>query len=174
MVIHQVLLFARSMAAGPRAAAPLAVGITAARLVLLAAAAAGVSAAAAALGPVFIAIKIAGAIYLAWLGIKMWRRPPAATTPASSTTPRTRPVRAVATGFALGVSNPQAIVSIALGARAVDVKADEARSCPATPRRRRGRPRARLSDVCRQILRERAWHGVSHNLVRDSRAARAG
>lgn len=105
-----MLLFARSMAAGPRAAAPLAVGITLAKLVLLAAAAAGVSAAAAALGPVFIAIKIAGAAYLAWLGIKMWRRPPAATTPTASTTPRTRPVRAVATGFALGLSNPQAIV----------------------------------------------------------------
>lgn len=105
-----MLLFARSMAAGPRAAAPLAVGITAAKLVLLAAAAAGVSAAAAALGPVFIAVKVAGAAYLLWLGIKMWRRPPAATKPAASATPPVGPVRAVATGFVLGVSNPQAIV----------------------------------------------------------------
>ncbi len=65
-----MLIFARSLAAGPRAAAPLAAGITAAKLIMLAAAAAGVVAAA----------------------------------------PKVRPVRAAATGLALGMSNPQAIV----------------------------------------------------------------
>lgn len=105
-----MLLFARSLAAGPRAAAPLAVGITIAKLVMLTAAAVGVAAAAATLGPVFVAVKIIGAIYLVWLGIKMWRRRPAGTTSAASGTPRARPVRSVATGVALGLSNPQAIV----------------------------------------------------------------
>lgn len=88
----------------------MAVGITIAKLVMLTAAAVGVAAAAATLGPVFVAVKIIGAIYLVWLGIKMWHRRPAGTTSAGSGTPRARPVRSVATGVALGLSNPQAIV----------------------------------------------------------------
>lgn len=105
-----MLLLARSLAAGPRAAAPLAVGITLAKLVMLAAAAAGVAAAAAALGPVFVAVKVVGAIYLTWLGIRMWRRRAAEAPPDATGALSERPVRGTATGFALGLSNPQAIV----------------------------------------------------------------
>lgn len=105
-----MLLFARSLATGPRSAAPLAVGITAAKLIMLAAAAAGVAAAAAALGPMFVVLKIAGAAYLMWLGIKMWRRPSTGAVPVASAPPKIRTVRAAATGLALGLSNPQAIV----------------------------------------------------------------
>lgn len=46
---------------GPRAAAPLAAGITIAKLLMLTAAAAGVSAPAATLGTLFVALKVAGA-----------------------------------------------------------------------------------------------------------------
>jgi len=82
-----MLILARSLAGGPRAAAPLAAGITIAKLVMLTAAAAGVSAAAATLGTMFVLLKIAGAAYLVWLGIKMWRRrPPAAAPPGGAST----------------------------------------------------------------------------------------
>jgi len=105
-----LLLFTRSMGAGPRAAWPLAAGITAAKLVMLTAAAVGVAAAAAALGPMFVVLKIAGATYLVWLGVKMWRRRSSVTTPATGASPKVRPMRAAVTGFAFGLSNPQALV----------------------------------------------------------------
>ena len=105
-----MLLLARSMAGGPRAAVPLAVGITVAKLVMLSAAAAGVAAAAAALGPVFLALKVAGAAYLVWLGVKTWRRRGRSATPAVAVAARARPVRSGLTGLALGLSNPQAII----------------------------------------------------------------
>lgn len=105
-----MLLFARSLAAGPRTAVPLAVGITTAKLIMLSAAAAGVTAAAAALGPLFVVFKIAGASYLVWLGVKMWRRPSTDAVPLATAAPKVRPIRSAATGLALGLSNPQAIV----------------------------------------------------------------
>jgi threonine/homoserine/homoserine lactone efflux protein len=128
-VIHQVLLFtgvfaasaaapgadtmlmlARSLSGGPRAAVPFAVGITVAKLIMLTAAAAGVSAAAATLGPMFVVFKFAGAAYLAWLGVRMWRRRASGTTPIASAPSEVKPVRGAVTGVALGLSNPQAII----------------------------------------------------------------
>ncbi len=103
-----MLILARSLAGGPRAAAPLAVGITVAKLIMLSAAAAGVSAAAT-LGTMFVVLKIAGAAYLVWLGIRMWRRSPTTAPPTGAST-KIRPARAAATGIALGLSNPQAII----------------------------------------------------------------
>jgi len=58
----------------------------------------------------FVVLKIAGAAYLMWLGIKMWRRPSTGAVPVASAPPKIRTVRAAATGLALGLSNPQAIV----------------------------------------------------------------
>jgi len=78
-----MLILARSLAGGPRAAAPLAVGITVAKLIMLSAAAAGVSAAAT-LGTMFVVLKIAGAAYLVWLGIRMWRRSPTTAPPTGA------------------------------------------------------------------------------------------
>lgn len=66
--------------------------------------------AAAALGPMFVVLKIAGATYLVWLGVKMWRRRSSVTTTATGASPKVRPMRAAVTGFAFGLSNPQAIV----------------------------------------------------------------
>jgi len=105
-----MLILARSLAGGPRAAAPLAAGITIAKLVMLTAAAAGVSAATATLGTMFVVLKIAGAAYLVWLGIRMWRRRSPAEAPPVGASTKVGPSRAAATGIALGLSNPQAIV----------------------------------------------------------------
>jgi hypothetical protein len=55
-----MLMFGRALAGGARSAVPVAVGITAGKLVLLVLAATGVTAAAAALGPLFVAVKLAG------------------------------------------------------------------------------------------------------------------
>ncbi len=104
-----MLILARALAGGPRAAAPLAAGITIAKLLMLTAAAAGVSAAAATLGTLFVALKVAGAAYLVWLGIRMWRRSPTEAPPGATST-SVGPVRVAATGLALGLSNPQAII----------------------------------------------------------------
>jgi threonine/homoserine/homoserine lactone efflux protein len=105
-----MLILARSVAGGPRAAAPLAAGITIAKLVMLTAAAAGVSAAAATLGTMFVVLKIAGTAYLVWLGVRMWRRRSPAEAPPVGASTKVGPSRAAATGVALGLSNPQAIV----------------------------------------------------------------
>jgi threonine/homoserine/homoserine lactone efflux protein len=69
-----MLMFGRALGGGARSAVPVAIGITAGKLVLLALAAAGVTAAAAALGPMFVVVKVVGAAYLVWLGLRLWRR----------------------------------------------------------------------------------------------------
>jgi threonine/homoserine/homoserine lactone efflux protein len=104
-----MLMFGRALSGGARSAVPVAVGITAGKLVLLALAVTGVTAAAAALGPLFVAVKVVGAAYLVWLGVRLWRRPPALpATPA--------PLdgkgwgRGIAAGAGLALSNPQAIL----------------------------------------------------------------
>lgn len=104
-----MLILSRSLAGGPRAAAPLAAGITMAKLLMLTAAAVGVSAAAATLGMFFVALKVVGAVYLVFLGVRMWRRSPAEVPPGAAST-GAGPFRAAATGLALGLSNPQAII----------------------------------------------------------------
>lgn len=106
-----MLLFGRALSGGARAAAPLAVGITVGKLVLLTLAAVGVTAAAAALGPLFIAVKLAGAAYLVLLGIRLWRRDPRRPATAASAPAGSRSFgRGAATGLGLAVSNPQAIL----------------------------------------------------------------
>jgi threonine/homoserine/homoserine lactone efflux protein len=104
-----MLLFGRALAGGARSAVPVAVGITAGKLVLPVLAAIGVTAAAAALGPLFAAVKLAGAGYLVWLGVRLWRR-----SSAAPTLPAAPDGASVGRGFAAGVvlalSNPQAIL----------------------------------------------------------------
>ena len=69
-----MLLFSRALGSGARAAAPIALGLTLGKLGLLSAALAGVTAAAVTLGPVFVAFKLAGGVYVVWLAVSMWRR----------------------------------------------------------------------------------------------------
>jgi len=102
-----MLLFGRATAGGPQAAIPVAVGITLGKLLLLSLAALGVTAIGF-LGPLFLAIKFFGALYLVWLGIRLikTKRPSAPT----ADSPRTSAAAATATGFGLAITNPQAIL----------------------------------------------------------------
>lgn len=88
----------------------LAVGITAGKLVLLSLAAAGVTAVAAAVGPLFLAVKLAGATYLVWLGIGLWRPDPPRSASPTTGSEAGWLTRQAGYGFALAVSNPQAIL----------------------------------------------------------------
>lgn len=83
-------------------------GILVGKLLLLAAALYGLAALAATLGSLFVAVKFAGAVYLAHLGIKMWRRPPRewADVPDSEA----GPAKEVALGLAMSLGNPVAIL----------------------------------------------------------------
>jgi threonine/homoserine/homoserine lactone efflux protein len=59
-----------------------------------------------ALGTLFFAVKFAGAGYLIWLGIKLWRCPPAI---PEGTAAAKRPLGSFLAGFALTLGNPKAI-----------------------------------------------------------------
>ena len=105
-----MLLFGRALGHGPQAAVPVAVGLTVGKLVLLTLAALGVAAAATALGPLFVVIKLAGAAYLVWLGVRLLRRARDGARPAAAPAPERSFARSALTGMALTMSNPQAIL----------------------------------------------------------------
>lgn len=104
-----MLVFGRALSEGPLAAVPYGVGLVLGKLVLLTLAVLGVAAAAAALGPLFVAVKVAGAAYLIWLGVRLLRRSGLGQPPVV-TGPRAPFLRATALGAGLTVSNPQAIL----------------------------------------------------------------
>jgi threonine/homoserine/homoserine lactone efflux protein len=72
----QGALLARGVARGPRAAAALATGLVAGNAVWLGASLAGVGALARHYAPAFASVRWAGAAYLVWLAIRLWRDPP--------------------------------------------------------------------------------------------------
>jgi threonine/homoserine/homoserine lactone efflux protein len=76
-------LVARAIADGPRPAMALNAGIVTGDLLFFALAAAGMAAAAQASGEVFAVLQWAGAAYLAWQGIGLWRWQPRAVTGAA-------------------------------------------------------------------------------------------
>lgn len=108
-----MLMFSRALGSGGRSAIPVALGLTVGKLVLLTAAAAGVTVAAAALGPAFIALKLAGGAYLVWLAVKLWHQaghegPPE---PAvSRLSVAGTGWRGIGLGAVLTISNPQALL----------------------------------------------------------------
>jgi threonine/homoserine/homoserine lactone efflux protein len=69
-------IVARAIADGLRPALSLAAGVLTGDLVFLAAAAAGMAAAAHSMGEFFTALRWAGAAYLAWQGLALWRTVP--------------------------------------------------------------------------------------------------
>jgi len=110
-----MLLFSRALGSGARSAVPVALGLTVGKLALLTAAVAGVTVAAAALGPAFIALKLAGGTYLVWLAVKLWRQaghagPPEPAVSGSRLTVAGAGWRGVGLGAVLTVSNPQALL----------------------------------------------------------------
>lgn len=102
-------LLSRSLAGGMRASLPLALGILFGKLVMLSAAVAGLSALLATLGPMFIVLKLCGAAYLLWLGIKKWRNA-GRVLDADTREGSGKPAVEIALGMAMTLSNPMAIV----------------------------------------------------------------
>ncbi|MDX1576034.1 MAG: LysE family translocator [Kiloniellales bacterium] len=95
-----------SVARGLVPAAAMSLGVASADVFFLLLAAFGLVVLANALGSLFFAVKMAGAGYLIWLGIRLWRHPPALPEgPAAAT----RPLGPFLAGFALTLGNPKAI-----------------------------------------------------------------
>lgn len=59
------------------------------------------------LGEVFFVIKLAGAAYLIWLGINLWRSEPIV--PGEETSQRTAPLRSLGEGLLVTLASPKAI-----------------------------------------------------------------
>ena len=87
--------------------AGLILAIIAGELILLSAAFLGLVAAAKVLGPFFVAIKLAGGVYLVFLGIRLWRR--SLPEPQAEQAPES-PARDSAVGLAMALGNPVAIL----------------------------------------------------------------
>lgn len=98
----------RALGSGARACVPLVLGIACGKLALMSLALLGLAALAVVLGPLFAAVKLAGALYLVWLGVKFWRRPPIPINGAASV--MSRPGREVAVGMAMAMANPLAVL----------------------------------------------------------------
>ncbi|MEM7223046.1 MAG: LysE family translocator [Pseudomonadota bacterium] len=92
------------MARGPAAAAAMALGVALGDVVFVLAAVFGLALLAQALGTLFLAVKFAGAAYLIWLGVKLWRRPPSLAAP-----PKPSALGPFLGGFALTIGNPKVI-----------------------------------------------------------------
>lgn len=95
-----------SIARGFLPAAAMSVGVALADVFFLLLAVFGLALLANALGALFIAVKIVGAGYLIWLGLKLWRCPPTAPTDRP---PSNRSLGPFLAGFALTLGNPKAI-----------------------------------------------------------------
>ena len=97
---------AQTLARGRRGGLLAALGIHSGGMVHVLAAAAGLAALFQLVPTLFIALKIAGALYLVWLGIGILRRRLDAGTLPTATPPRTR--RAFAESMAVEILNPKA------------------------------------------------------------------
>ncbi len=107
-----MLLFSRTLERGATAGIAVAIGLTLGKLLLLTAALLGLSALAIALGPLFVMIKIAGAVYLVFLGIKLWRRASGTrvASPPHQRSSQAQWAKNVSLGVAITLSNPQALL----------------------------------------------------------------
>ncbi len=95
---------------GFREALALIVGIVIGDLLYFTLAVLGMAALARSLGGFFLIIKLAGAAYLVWLGLKLWRQPPVVMSAAGETSvPRRGFWRSLLGGLMVTLSNPKAI-----------------------------------------------------------------
>jgi threonine/homoserine/homoserine lactone efflux protein len=101
-----IAVTARSLGAGFRPAASMAVGMTAGDLFYLAAALFGLSAVGRHLGELFFWVRMAGSGYLVFLGLKMALRPPQAAHAPASAARR----HGFWAGFAVSLGNPKVIL----------------------------------------------------------------
>ncbi len=95
-----------SLTRGLWAALAMSLGIAVGDIVFVLFAVLGLAALAATLGGFFLLIKIAGAAYLIWLGVNLWRRPISIDPPTIVSSERAAPFWA---GLAITLGNPKAI-----------------------------------------------------------------
>lgn len=100
-------IFSRALSGGRLAAVPYTFGIVLAKLTPMTLVVLGLAAIAKTFGMFFVILKFAGAAYLVWAGINMWRNPG---TSESRDLGATASWKDAFTGYALGISNPNAIV----------------------------------------------------------------
>lgn len=104
-----VAISARALASGLRPAFAFHVGVVAGDTVLMLLAIFGLAAVAQAMGSWFAVVRIAGGLYLIWLGIRLWRAEPQP--PGIEAAPAAGAFRRNALdGFVLTLGNPKAIV----------------------------------------------------------------
>ena len=113
-------IFGRALSGGRLSAIPFTTGVVLAKLSLLTLVVLGLAALAQSFGQFFVVLKVAGAAYLVWAGVRLWRK---------SGEPETHDLAArvswrdSVTGYALGISNPQAIAFyVALLPTVVDIQ----------------------------------------------------
>lgn len=93
---------------GLRAALALIAGIIVGDLIYFYLAVMGMAALARSMGELFIIVKFAGAAYLVWLGVKLWREKPADPT-AAEAQPKDGDRRNLVAGFLVTIGNPKTI-----------------------------------------------------------------
>ena len=96
---------------GFRPALAMTAGIVAGDLIFFTLAVLGLAALARSLGELFFFVKLAGALYLIWLGIGLWRAQPSVTAdqPAGAAAPRRSYGQDFAAGFLVTIGNPKTI-----------------------------------------------------------------
>lgn len=101
-------LLGRALSGGMWSSIPLTVGIVSGKLLLMTAAAIGLGALANLSGPLFLFLKILGAVYLFWLGIRRWRN--AGRVLDTNTSAKSGRVADAGLGLAMTLSNPMAVM----------------------------------------------------------------
>ena len=104
-----VAVTARALASGLRPAFAFHLGVVAGDLVLMTLAIFGLAAVAQALGPWFVVVRVAGGLYLIWLGIRLWMAVPQEPG-LQQAAPGAAFRRNALGGFVLTLGNPKAIV----------------------------------------------------------------
>lgn len=99
-------IFSRGLSGGRFAAVPFTFGVILSKLTLMTLVVLGLAALAQSFGGFFVVLKILGAAYLIWAGIRTWRKPGEA---EAHTLANQVTWKDGFTGYALGISNPQAV-----------------------------------------------------------------
>jgi threonine/homoserine/homoserine lactone efflux protein len=108
-----LFVIGRALAQGRRAALTTVVGNTIGAYVLVVAVALGIGSVVERSVVVFTALKLAGAAYLVYLGVKAWRQRGALQAAFSGDTSTSGGLRTLWEGFAVGIANPKTIVFFA-------------------------------------------------------------
>ena len=113
-------IFGRALSGGRLSAVPFTLGVILAKLSLLTLVVLGLAALAQTFGQVFVFLKLAGAAYLVWIGVRLWRK---SGEPEAHELGKAVTWRDGVTGYVLGISNPQAVAFyVALLPTVVDVQ----------------------------------------------------